>query len=398
MRIRLPITALLIVILSGSHLGGFVVEDVSTRWPQAVNHQLGEIVIYQPRVEGYSDGRLSGASVVSLRIEGAEQPVLGTIWFSCRVFVDRQKEEGLLIDYRVEGGKFFTLPAQTQNKLLDWFSQGLPSRPVAVPLNSLVAAIDSVVEGQPALVAVTRPQPTPPMEDSSDSRDTQPFPADAATETSEEKPVGDPDFRFGSDDSPDQDESVVWAVNYPAPVVVWGAGSSWGHGTWYVPTNSYRSRCTRRCGSCGKCRRHATGRNGLYCDGRRKETHPDSVHRLSSPKRYGLRTTTNPIRTTTERRYTSASTPGYRKSIGVDSIRNTRQRDRSVSSGSSRGRLKTTRPHSSVTPGTREVAQSSARTSISRPGGRRTSLPLSTVRIGGGGGSAMLRRSGNSSR
>ena len=160
------------------------------------------------------------------------------MWFSCRVFADSVRNEGLLLDFRVDKIRFYTLQSEEEKLLAALLADRLPKHPLILPLQMIVLAVDSVSDGSGELVEIDRPAPSPAVP-------TVESAADLDRADSEENVAADA-VRF---DTGSQAETV-YAVNYPAPVVYWNAPRSLGTELWTVPYYGSSSSCCRRGPTC----------------------------------------------------------------------------------------------------------------------------------------------------
>ena len=117
-------------------------------WPQVVEVNGTEIVVYQPQPETFKDNIVSGRAAVSVETAQLEAPVFGAIWFEARVVCDRGDRLCALEDMQVPIIRF---PEQEDGdtrveELRELIEANFPKPDYRISLDRLLASLEVVQE------------------------------------------------------------------------------------------------------------------------------------------------------------------------------------------------------------------------------------------------------------
>lgn len=119
-------------------------DEVVSEWPAVVTSPTGRIIVYQPQLERFENDRLAAISAVAIDREAGSEPVLGAVWFSCRILTDRQRRESLLLDFDIENSKFSDLSEEEAEQVVAHLKAALPKQPLKLSLDRLVTALGTI--------------------------------------------------------------------------------------------------------------------------------------------------------------------------------------------------------------------------------------------------------------
>jgi hypothetical protein len=83
-------------------------DPAESAWPHRIDAADETILVYQPQIESWTDGRLAARAAVSIEKPSTPQPSYGVIWLSARTEVDKATRLVTLEDVHITKGRFPT--------------------------------------------------------------------------------------------------------------------------------------------------------------------------------------------------------------------------------------------------------------------------------------------------
>ncbi len=86
-------------------------------WPKRFEHPEGVVVMYQPQLEYFKDGILTGRAAVSVQKKAWKAPCVRAIWLSGRVQTDRETRMATIDAVKVTEARFPDAKPEQMEKL-----------------------------------------------------------------------------------------------------------------------------------------------------------------------------------------------------------------------------------------------------------------------------------------
>lgn len=142
-------------------------EEDLVSWPRQLDGERGQIIIYQPQIEGYSGDTLEARAAVSVTAKGETEPVFGAVWLEARVLTDMDTRMVSLESVKVTAAQFPSATDEDVQALSDYLEEEIPKWEMVMSMDRLLAGLDEVEgvvreEGglnhdAPELIVVTSP-------------------------------------------------------------------------------------------------------------------------------------------------------------------------------------------------------------------------------------------------
>ncbi len=113
-------------------------------WPRRFEDAKGEVLIYQPQLEGFKDDRLTARAAVSARKKDRREPVFGAIWIDARVEVDRDTRMARIYEIKVTDTRFPSAAAEEVREVQDFINAQIEGDVHTIALDRLVTAMELV--------------------------------------------------------------------------------------------------------------------------------------------------------------------------------------------------------------------------------------------------------------
>ncbi len=115
-----------------------------TQWPQRLDSPDGAITVYQPQPTQFEGDTLTARAAVSLAPPGATDPEFGAMWFSARVFTDRDARTVTIQDVTIKQVKLPGSNPDQEKQFGQVVAQRVPSMNLQLSLDQLEATLGVV--------------------------------------------------------------------------------------------------------------------------------------------------------------------------------------------------------------------------------------------------------------
>jgi hypothetical protein len=143
-------------------------------WPKRLEHPQGFVVMYQPQLEDFKDGVLTGRAAVSVKKKDWKAPVFGAVWISGRVLTDRDTRMATIDEVKVTDARFPEAKPEQLEKLKTFLNTEMAAWSFPMSLDRLLAALEGVEKAQagdhglknepPKIIFVTHPAVLVPVD------------------------------------------------------------------------------------------------------------------------------------------------------------------------------------------------------------------------------------------
>ena len=137
------------VLLVGSCICSSVA--VAIDWPQEVSANEGTIVVYQPQPEKLDGNTLSGRAAMSLEINGRDDAIFGTFWFSARIDTDQDEGIAQIRGLRVTNVRWPESRDAEEQRFTAIVEAAMPDNGFEISLERLAASLESAEVVQKSL-------------------------------------------------------------------------------------------------------------------------------------------------------------------------------------------------------------------------------------------------------
>lgn len=120
-------------------------------WPQVIEAQEGDIIVYQPQPERLDGNRLTGRAAFQLDVDGVEQPIFGAMWFSARLETDRDADIATVLDLTVEHVTWPESKDAQEQRFTAIVEGAMPTAGFDISLSSLAASLETAEVVQQSL-------------------------------------------------------------------------------------------------------------------------------------------------------------------------------------------------------------------------------------------------------
>jgi len=128
-------------------------------WPQQIDTQRGQILVYQPQPDSLVDNVLEGRAAVSLMLTGQTEPDFGAIFFKARLETDRAERIATIDDIEVTQARFPDKEADDIAALSKLLEEEIPKWNLPISLDALVATLDLAEERREAAANIKNDAP-----------------------------------------------------------------------------------------------------------------------------------------------------------------------------------------------------------------------------------------------
>jgi len=132
--------------------------QTSSNWPHTFASSVGNVTVYEPQVDSFSNNTLTSHAAVSFVPSGTDTPVFGAMWFSATVQTDRESRTVQILSASVTNSRF----PQADQAQVAAITQAITSdaTTLTLSLDNILASL-SVTQQQTA--ASTNLNNTPPQ-------------------------------------------------------------------------------------------------------------------------------------------------------------------------------------------------------------------------------------------
>ena len=113
-------------------------------WPYEILTDKGEITVYQPQLESFTDDKISSRAAVSVQKKGEEEPVFGAMWMDARVSTDRNTRQVKFLGVKVTNVKFPDATPEQIAELKQIIESHVPEEEIYISLDHLLTMLELV--------------------------------------------------------------------------------------------------------------------------------------------------------------------------------------------------------------------------------------------------------------
>jgi len=117
--------------------------QIVSNWPIALDATDGQIEVYQPQPEALKGNILTARAAVSLSRPSASAPVFGTVWFTARVFTDRDTRTATLSSVTINDVRLAASTTAEQQDFASAIRRQLSTMDATFPLDELMTSLDT---------------------------------------------------------------------------------------------------------------------------------------------------------------------------------------------------------------------------------------------------------------
>ena len=156
---------LLLVSVAAMASAVYAQEEDLLEWPRQIDADFGQVIIYQPQVESFSNTILEARAAISVTRAGTSQPVFGAMWFKSRVSTDFDERIVALEDLEVTNAKFPDEDESDVAGLASFLEAEIPQWNIEMDLDRLLTSLDGPADANtqglnhapPEIIFVTHP-------------------------------------------------------------------------------------------------------------------------------------------------------------------------------------------------------------------------------------------------
>ena len=115
----------------------------ATEWPQELNTDKGNIIIYQPQPEKIIDNILTGRAAMQLELHANKEPIFGVFWFSSTIETDRSINSVTITNIKVTKVGWSESTESEEKKFTQLVEKKLQNSSFTTSLSKLTATLSN---------------------------------------------------------------------------------------------------------------------------------------------------------------------------------------------------------------------------------------------------------------